>query len=251
MIVGITDSFQKIVRSGLVLDLDPGLSRSYPGSGAIWTDVSGFGNHVTFTNAFGNIAPTFSSSNGGHINLDSNPLILGSGTLSTSLKPNNITMEAWANTGSSKAVNRGIITVQRGSGETLNYGLKLIDGKYGVFIFANAAIATSGNEFNPILQLNTWVHVLGTWDGTTLKMYVDGIQRSSSTETSGNLSYDSLNTRFVIGSQYKGTVMGGTYNTGPDGYWSKPIGPVRIYNRALTAAEVLQNFNVQRLRFNV
>jgi len=55
----------KIVTSGLVLALDAGNTKSYPGSGTVWTDLSGNGNTGTLTNG-----PTFNSSNGGSIVFD-------------------------------------------------------------------------------------------------------------------------------------------------------------------------------------
>jgi len=62
MINGITDSNQKIVSDGLILNLDAGQLRSYPGSGSTWTDLSGNGYNTTLTNS-----PTYNSSNGGSI----------------------------------------------------------------------------------------------------------------------------------------------------------------------------------------
>jgi hypothetical protein len=54
-----------IVQSGLVLNLDAGVSSSYPGSGTTWTDLSGNGNTGTLTNG-----PTYNSANGGSLVFD-------------------------------------------------------------------------------------------------------------------------------------------------------------------------------------
>ena len=54
-----------IVEDGLVLALDAGNTKSYPGSGTTWTDLSGKGNNGTLTNG-----PTFDSGNGGAIFFD-------------------------------------------------------------------------------------------------------------------------------------------------------------------------------------
>ena len=54
-----------LVTSGLVLCLDAGNPKSYPGSGTTWTDLSGRGNHGTLVNG-----PTFNSANGGSIVFD-------------------------------------------------------------------------------------------------------------------------------------------------------------------------------------
>ena len=50
---------------GPTLLLDAGIATSYPGSGTIWTDLSGNGNNGTLTNG-----PTFSSADGGSIVCD-------------------------------------------------------------------------------------------------------------------------------------------------------------------------------------
>jgi len=62
-----------IVTSGLVLQLDAANTKSYPGSGTTWTDLSGNGNNGTLTNS-----PTFSSANGGIFTFNgTNQFILG------------------------------------------------------------------------------------------------------------------------------------------------------------------------------
>ena len=55
----------EIAESGLVLALDAGNLKSYPGSGTTWTDLSGGGNTGTLTNG-----PTYSSANGGSLVFD-------------------------------------------------------------------------------------------------------------------------------------------------------------------------------------
>ena len=55
----------RVVTDGLVLCLDAGNVKSYPGSGTTWTDLSGKGNTGTLTNG-----PTYSSANGGSIVFD-------------------------------------------------------------------------------------------------------------------------------------------------------------------------------------
>ena len=70
-LTGGTDSLRtyiatnKVVQSGLVLNLDAGASTSYPGSGTTWTDLSGNGNTAALVNG-----PTYSSANGGSIVFD-------------------------------------------------------------------------------------------------------------------------------------------------------------------------------------
>ena len=55
----------RIVTDGLVLLLDAGNTKSYPGTGTTWTDISRNGNNGTLTNG-----PTFDSANGGSLVFD-------------------------------------------------------------------------------------------------------------------------------------------------------------------------------------
>ena len=62
---------QQIVKDGLVLALDAGNTKSYPGSGTSWSDLSGQGNTGTLTNG-----PTYSSADGGSIVFDGTKTLL-------------------------------------------------------------------------------------------------------------------------------------------------------------------------------
>lgn len=55
----------RAVTNGLILSLDAANTRSYPGSGTVWTDLSRSGINGTLTNG-----PTFNTANGGNIVLD-------------------------------------------------------------------------------------------------------------------------------------------------------------------------------------
>lgn len=248
----------RIVNSGLVLALDTADRKSYSGSGSAWNDLSGNGNNFTFVDFYGAKTPTFSSSNGGYVDV-SDPnwffTVFGQGTLSTSLKPTSITVEVWVNTGSQVTnTNESIITVQKGTGEGLSYGIKMLD-KFGVYIAASSNTGSDAfaNPGDPTMTTNTWYQALATYDGTTTRMYVNGIQRATSTAASGNITYDASNTKILFGAQYKGPgydtgIQSGPWGTARTGRY---ISIARIYNRALTAAEALQNFQANRGRYGI
>ena len=79
-----------------------------------------------------------------------------------------------------------------------------------------------------------------TYTSGTGKIYTNGVVDATASYTS---NHDL--TQFHLGS---GGVAGGLDDRG---MWNGEIGPVHVYNRELTAAEVLQNFNAQRGRFGV
>jgi PKD repeat protein len=74
-----------------------------------------------------------------------------------------------------------------------------------------------------ILPLNTWTHLAGTYDGTTVRLYVNGAQVATRVQ-SGSISSGNEALRIGMG-------------------WSGVIDDVRIYNRALSASEVQRDMN--------
>jgi len=246
----------RIVNSGLVLALDTADRKSYPSGATTWTDLSGSGNNVSLLTHFGAAVPVYSTSNGGYFNVgnvDWFNTVYGQATLSSSLKPTLITVEAWVYMGTTVSPsNETIISVQKGTGEVYSYFMRYIDGRFSGEITANAGGNATHVGGNPTISANRWYHVLFTYDGTTLRLYVDGIQRATSTTASGNITYNSLNTKMLIGARYAGA----GYDTGITQWWGaarpgRGISIIRIYNRALTAAEVTQNFNAARPRYGI
>ena len=83
----------RIVTDGLVLYLDAANTKSYPGSGTTWTDISGKSNNGTLTNG-----PTFDSGNKGTIVFDgSNDYVSETSGLSDSLLQGDWSISFWAN----------------------------------------------------------------------------------------------------------------------------------------------------------
>lgn len=85
--------------------------------------------------------------------------------------------------------------------------------------------------------LNTWYCVVGTYDGTSMKIYINGILKNTKSQT-GVLGTNSITAKI-------GTYQGTNYNM------NGQIPQVSIYNRALTAQEIQQNFNATRSRYGI
>jgi len=218
-------STKVVVQDGLVLNLDAGASTSYPGSGTSWTDLSGNGNNGTLVNGVG-----YDSDNGGSLTFDGvNDYI--SGSISTLA---NWSISLWhlskditsqvvfypfsCNTGSSKS----------GLGFGGTYALETINRWYfydGTTIFSNS---------NTSITTNVWYNLVVTKNSTTYNLY-----------TNGSFSYS-----------FSGVEISYTnYNIGrrtDDVWYSKgDNAQASIYNRALTASEISQNFNALRGRFGI
>ena len=86
------------------------------------------------------------------------------------------------------------------------------------------------------VESDTWAHFMITHSGTSAIMYKNGVQ--SATATMGNLHWTNAN-NLLIG-----------YRANSE-YWKGDISIMKIYDRALTSAEVLQNFNATKSRFGL
>lgn len=162
----------------------------------------------------------------------------------TNLRPTSqITQECWFSTTSNIA--QVFIGAQYGSSSNNSYAVWM-DGANSL-----AAGVNIGGSFNYSTQAytittNQYYHFVHTYDGSTQAMYMNGVLVKSFA-TSGTITYDATNnTLLAIGNDWNSGYNSGA-SIGVIGYL--PV--VRIYNRALSAAEILNNFNSQRSRYNV
>lgn len=84
------------------------------------------------------------------------------------------------------------------------------------------------------LSLNTWTHVAGTFDGTTEKLFINGIEVASQPFTGSIIASNAY--PMAIGRLSDAGV-------GASRYWNGQIDEVRIWNRALTGAELMSKMN--------
>ena len=87
-------------------------------------------------------------------------------------------------------------------------------------------------ESTPSSGLNTWYHIVGTYDTSTMKLYINGMLSHSKSVTG---AIETNNEPLRIGKQFW---YGNVYS-----YWDGLIDEVKIYNRALSADEVLEHYN--------
>ena len=91
------------------------------------------------------------------------------------------------------------------------------------------------------INTSSWAHVVGTYTSGSRRLYINGNLVSSDAQT-GTIS---TNTNGISIGAYGG------YNGGRGYYYNGEIGIVRVYNKALSAAEVRQNFEAMRGRYGV
>ena len=216
-----------VITDGLVLCLDAADSLSYPGSGTTWTDLSGNSNNGTLTNG-----PTYSSTNGGSIVFDGSNDYVDCGN-SSNLSITVGTVCAWFKKSHGSGY-KGLVDKGRdGYGAwSLNVDETANTATFKARISGNnIALIASSSYGNDI-----WNYVCGVYDGTNLSIYQNGTL-SNSASYSGTIGTNSESVR--VGSANDGL------------YFNGNIVQVQIYNKALTAAEIQQNFNALRGRFGI
>jgi hypothetical protein len=227
----------KIVTNGLVLNLNAADPNSYPGSGTTWTDTSGLSNNGTLTNG-----PTFNSSNGGSIMFDgTNDRVDVPNASSLNFGTGEFTVLLWV-AGISSYPGNDKTLIWKGSrfdGNLAGWSIVWAGSPQDLYFIIGSSSARLEGRTNPNFGLNGW---------TGFKMI--GMQRSG---TSWNQIVDTTITNL-------GTFSGNVDNTdtlylGYNGYYGSylnyRVASTIIYNRALTAAEVAQNYNAQKARFGL
>lgn len=246
-IFGIVDSGQKIVGNGLVLYLDAAQLRSYPRSGTTWTDLSGNGSNATLNNG-----PTFNSSNGGSIAFDPNQNLQYASFASTTVGSfNNATFSygAWFyHDGNPQAGNiMGKRSPNPFNQYAMGIGNNALFGDSGTKLIAFAiSDQADGQQINYSYQLPAagWYYGMVVINNNVQNMYANGVSVANSTATFANKTFNITGKPFYIAAQ----------NNNFDQVASLFRGRVAIaflYNRALSAEEVSQNYNALRIRFGV
>jgi hypothetical protein len=208
------------ISDGLVFHIDPANPRSYAGVGTVIYDISGNNNTSFFTN--GAFYQNYSK---GIVNVDGNDDFIST-PLFTLTSP--ITVSAWVK----NVINEGIVF-----GSSAGYG----NAEY-IFYFVGKTLHVQGSPGGakvfqfPQLNLNQWSNLVMTRDiGNNMSVYFNGIGSTSNTQSYSNtLLMNQIGRYSSFSNQYN--VKGS-------------IGEVKIYNRALSQSEVLQNYNASIKRY--
>ncbi len=221
---------ENIVTNGLILSFDSSKTNSYSGVGNTIYDLSGFGNTGTLTNG-----PTFSGLNGGAIVFDG---VDDNIPFTISNFNNILSVEIWMKVKSFDfsmpfGFNRYDVIAYIGS---LGYNT----GSGDVFGMTSTQVTNLG-------LLDQWKHYIFEMRSdvpyTNNKIYING-QSQSLSQILSNEGAGNRNFNFGFG-KISGWLNDGGYNQSMD------LGSFRIYNRALTQQEVLQNYNATKSRFGL
>jgi len=221
------------VTSGLVLSLYASNISSYPGSGTTWTDLSGNSNNGTLING-----PTYGSVPTGTIIFDGSNDYVDTPIISLSTSGS---ISVWIyKTGNGNPDAANVVDFfsnvsldgTKGWAVGINVNTSKVD-----FYIANLTGYGVEDYSITLINQNTWYNVTCTYNGTSKIIYINGVQDSifASTVNGANTAKTwGIGSRSVNSRCFKGYI---------------PI--AQMYNRALTAPEVLQNYNARKTRFGL
>jgi hypothetical protein len=218
-----------IVTNGLVFGVDANNIVSYPKSGTSAYSLTG-----SITNTLVN-GVGYSLSNGGSFSFDGTDDYISGLDASFMNGATEGTFEAWINTNSitQGGSYSGVydIIIGKASGPDNAFGFN----SSGYLLLRLNSVNTSGNT---IVNLNSWNHVVGTWNSTNVKIYLNGVLDVD--YASAGRSWEASVYSTQIGRMYVGSAAGS---------FTGKIANTRVYNRALSASEVLQNYQSEQYRF--
>ena len=214
-----------VVTTNLIAHVDAGDTNSYGGTGTTWSDLTSNSNDFTLING-----PVYSSStDGGVFTFDgTNDRAETSNTVSLS---GDYSFDAWINTGG------GQNTVFMIGNYDLTSGLRIVTGSTGTAYYFQVTTGNSLVYNGSLISSGPWAHVALVRSGSTNTLYLNATSIATYTNSatlSGNL---------YLGASKKSTT----------GYYELHLGGkisnARLYDAALSATEVTQNYDALSGRF--
>jgi hypothetical protein len=213
-----------MVNSGLVLYLDASNPNSYTSGSSTWNDISGYGNNGTLYNGV-----AYSSTYGGGLIFD--------GVDDYVVVPGNATMN------SSRPTVELVMTTSTNGGNIIAQGQYGSNWGFGVGVRTNLIMARN-NAGDPSISVTNsgLVHVVVVWDGSGNQYYKNG-------------QYLGRTTNLYSPNPGGDVTIGGVRSQVPSQnlqeFANSTVNIVRVYNRALSATEILQNFNSIKTQYGL
>lgn len=223
----------QVVTSGLTYYIDAGKTTSYSGSGTTVNNIAGTApgassliNSPTFTNAGASSYFTFNGTN----QYVYTPNLIGQSLTG------NVTLECWVNTAS----DNGVVVTEQGSASPNSFwydvNIEIVAGNLKVAVWPHTI---GGGVVVGVVTRNTWQQYTMVYSAGTARGYING-----ATTNSYSVTRD-----FGASALYYGIMLGTPTNLGDGSYLAGNWSIFRVYNRALSAAEVLQNYQADSGRY--
>lgn len=197
---------------------------------ATWKDLSGNGYNATLNGT------TYSTSGGGSLVFNGTS-DYGQTTATPFTGNTDFTFCLWAKStaavnGASIFCNKGYNTTGEGAGVQYRGGGATVS----TVVMSNTPV--TANADHSLTNPFTWAYIVGVRDSNHAKSYKNGAYVTTSVLITGTVT-DQIN-YFMIGATYAAT---------PIWFFAGSISQILVYQRALSAAEILQNYNASKQRF--
>jgi hypothetical protein len=229
----------KIVTDGLVLCLDAANTKSYVSGSTTWNDLSRGGNNGTLING-----PTFNTGSGGNIVFDGVDDYVNMSSISSLQGNKAFTVSGWFrrsgdwSNGATWGIGGG------GTGNGINSWNASSNNHISIDLWGTSTYTT-----NQLYSLTEWKHIMWIYNGiefttSNIIIYINTIP------------YTGANLTIIRGGSGTPGIVGGVVlsraGVTENQYYGKPIiSNFQIYNKALSASEVLQNYNATKTRFGL
>jgi hypothetical protein len=226
------------VTSGLVLYLDAGNTKSFTGSGNTATDLSGFGNSASLINGTG-----FTSLNKGSFVFDGTNDTIQMQLPSGIVTGSQISISLWAKwttVGTTTATIQTLVDNQYQVADNIGFFIqdrpdlgKVLEWSTQPNNAINRRVYST-----QIVGDGNWHHITGTNDGVYSRLYVDGYETGTAKTSAGIATTQDI---LCIGNW--------AYVYSSPRYLNGNVSNFKVYNRALSATEIFQNYTATKGRY--
>ncbi len=224
-----------LVTDGLVLRLDAANIKSYEGSGTAFKDLTSNLSDFTLVGS-----PAFNANGFFTFNGTSQ---YASRVNTISLKPTSaISIEQWLNADSWNAGTASNYKCALSCTQGGGYSHNIWSGNFYSYIYAGGKYLIPSAS---VSNFGGWHHFVTTFDGQYAKLYIDGSLANTDDYGSANKTMTYASNSIFLGAEAGS-------GSSPEGfYWQGKISTTSIYNKALSDAEVAQNYNNTKVRYSL
>ena len=234
----------KIVIDNLLFYVDAANTKSYPGTGTSWSDLSGNGHNGELENS-----PTYTSGVSDYFTFDGTNDYVDFGENSDyGLGTDPFSIEMWFTRNGSQSTYASLVSLTKNVTEghtqasTFQFECKDDTSFKMRMNLKNASASTVEQEFDTVIPSQTWTHVVYVKEGTganQVKCYINGVVESSTFQIDFTLT--NSNPRIYV-----------ACNRAANNYHKGKISQCKLYkNKGLTAAEIKQNFDALKGRYGL
>jgi hypothetical protein len=215
-----------VLNDNVLIYFDATNTKSYISGSTIWNDLSPKQYNGSLING-----PIFTYNNFGYLSFDGVDDYVEIPYTGILTNKNNFTISMWVYPTSLTGIRPLFVNYYVGNLEVL---FRFNNNDLQFFTFTTSLIGGTTQSYS---TLNQWVNVVATYDGTTMKTFVNGTESPTSFSQTGGLSVSTL--PYLIG----------RYSSPTEYRFEGRVSNTIVYNRSLTSSEILQNFNATKSCF--